>query len=185
MNKNYITWVGLAIGFVALLLSYIAISKPAQVVIQKNGITAGAISSPDINSSYLAVSSVRKWYGSQSLNQASTTVCSIQAPAATSTLINFTLGVDTGTTTSVAYEVAKDSSPSASTTRLAYTTAAAGPLAIHTGIVSTSTTAVLTATNPFIFAPNTYVNVKVGGYAGSANVLVGRCNAEFLQVTGY
>src|SRR3990167_1048450 len=57
----------------------------------------GAIASPDIQSPYLNIGGVRKWYArSDSFIQASTTLCSIESPRATSTLTHASIWVNVG-----------------------------------------------------------------------------------------
>ena len=183
MNKN------LSIGLVvvALVLGvYNTLTTPSEVtktIIQKESV--GAASGPILPYPYFGFGGVVRYAGSTSLNQASTTLCAIQSPAATSTLISGNVILTTGTTTAISLEVAKSSNPSATTTRLGYQVLASNAQ-VTLAAVTSSTTATggssgstFTVEPDYIFAPNTYFTAKYGGAAGSANVLVGRCNATF------
>lgn len=147
----------------------------------------GALSGPDISSPYLNVNGVTKQYRSIALNQASTTICSLRSPAATSTLVFGSVKILTPTTTTISLEIAKSTVPDATTTRLAYDLSVAGQTTMVVA-VGTSTDATAPSNvvytifqDDLIFAPNTYLNVKYGSTLGITNTLVGSCKAEFIE----
>lgn len=55
-------------------------------VTQSSPVTAGSVSSPEINSPYIRVGSVARYYAQPNVYAASTTLCAIQSPSSTSTL---------------------------------------------------------------------------------------------------
>ena len=181
--KNYLITAGIALGVVLLVLIFM----PAKVINQVQ--TLGAVSSPDIMSPYFSFGGVRQWAAhTDNLNHASTTICSMQSPAATSTLVFGSVKLTTGTTTAIALEMAKDTSYAATTTRISYDVLASGAQTTMVAFVA-STTGAYGANGQahtadeldMVFAPNTYLNVKYGGAAGALNVLVGSCNAVWVQ----
>jgi len=135
----------------------------------------GAVTGPTIQGNFLTVGNLTTWRRSSGLNQASTTLCALQAPASTSTLEFASIQLTTGTTTGIDLDLAKSTSPSASTTLLGTTYIYAGSNAKDTVIASTSPA----GGNAVIFGPNQYFIVKYGGAVGSSNVLVGNCKASW------
>lgn len=192
--------VGLALGVIALILSIFAISRPTpekvierMTTVEKQSL--GALSSPDISSPYLSFGGVRRWAARGSLNQASTTLCSITSPVGTSTLVSAPFSVTTGTSTAMSIEIAKSTtSNTATTTRLAYTIIAAGDrITVDGAITATSTEAdtqgILRSkdANNLVFGSQQNLNFKIGGIGLSptANSFVGSCQGVFEQVSGY
>lgn len=179
--KNYLVMAGIAVAVFAVGMFFV---KPVQ-----NGVNQlGAVSSPDINSPYFSFGGVRQWAGhTDTLNQASTTICSLQSPAATSTLRFADVKLTTGTTTAIALEMAKDTTPSATTTRLGYIVLGSGDrVTLIAGVASTTSFSASGVSHTkddsdLIFAPNTYLNVKYGAALGALNVLVGSCNAIWAE----
>lgn len=157
----------------------------AQQVANKFGSNPG----PESTNDYQCYNGVCHFYRSSTLNQASTTLCSLKSPTnATSTLAIGSFGLTTGTTTGVAIEMAKSSIMDATTTRISYVQLASGARVTFNSGVATSTgnqQGILgiqhTADeNDLIFAPGTLLNVKVGGTLGALNVLTGSCMADFV-----
>lgn len=151
----------------------------------------GSLPGPDITSPYLSWGDggVVQWAASRPLNQASTTICSMRSPSATSTLVYGSVQLTTGTTTAIALELAKSTLFDATTTRIAYDSAlASGAQETLTAFVA-STTGVYGALGQqhtadeqdLVFAPNTYLNAKYGGALGTTNTLKGLCTAVWVQ----
>lgn len=177
MNKSLLTVIGVVL---ALVLGLIGVLRPATVVREVTNLGATA----DTNVNPFRLGDMRIWANHTSIRQSTTTVCSIQSPVATSTLLHGSIGITTGTTTALTVEIARDISPSATTTRLALAILPAGAKA--TVNVGTTTSAVLSPTDTdVVFPPNTYLNFKIGGPNGPLNVLEGSCNAMWVQVSGY
>lgn len=138
--------------------------------------------SPDFMTNYISVGGVRQWWYSTPLTTASTTLCSIQAPAATSTLMFGSLNIRTGTTSALYLEFGKGAANkrTATTTNLGYVTVLAAN-AVGTFLASTTQSGADPAN---VFAPNTWfvVNASVPGYSDwTAAALTGRCKAFFIE----
>ena len=140
----------------------------------------GGLSSPDISSPYFSVGGVYEWKAqTANLIQASTTLCAIQSPAATSTLGRAVIRLVNATTSAVIIDLAKASSPYATTTLLGTTYAMGG---------STQVTIVASSTGlggSQVFAPNDWFVVKHadgtgGGYTGEAPT--GVCQAVWTAI---
>lgn len=134
----------------------------------------GSLAGPNIPSQYLTWGDVSTYNYTDTFNQASTTVCSITSPAATSTLVFASAAVTTGTTTALVYDFGKSNVMDATTTLIGQTsTVASGALAT----LVASTTQTMSA---LVFGPSQILNVKYGGALGALNVLVGTCKAQFI-----
>src|SRR3990167_7876852 len=144
----------------------------------------GALSSPDIPYPYFSFGGVREWANKGTLNQASTTLCSILSPVSTSTLVSANIKITTGTTSAIALEIGKGTL-TATTTRLAYQVLGSNAQVTLTAVTATTTGAsgvVFTTEPDYVFAPSTYINFKYGGTLGSLNTLVGTCQSKFEEI---
>ena len=146
----------------------------------------GALSGPDIQSPYLSIGGVRHEYRSKALATGTTTVCSLQAPAATSTLIRSALRVGTATTSATTWTVAKNTTGGSATTTLINTISLAGA-SQGTLIASTTQTIVgaLSSDPVIVFAPNSYLVWGVAGVIHNAVGTIdfgGSCQAEFVVI---
>lgn len=189
-----------AIG-VVLLIAVVGCFLPAgnpitPNVVERTKESFGALSGPDISSPYLQWGGVHEYRASMDMAATSSIPCSLQSPAATSTLLSFTANVSslgnmkstdffTVSTSSVAY--------GSSTPSLIYEATLAKGLGIPYAWypVMASTTAadvgrVLVAVNKdgtsnVIFAPNTYLNMRFAtATAGTfISYLSGSCKARF------
>ncbi len=190
MNKNYLFG---GLGLVAVLL--VSFLRPINVNVEvPKSPSFGATASPDIPSPYFSVGDNRIWMAKISLNQSTSTVCSIQSPVATSTLLNASFSITRATSTALVVEIAKSVSPSASTTMLSKVNIAGNAqLTLNAGTYATSSTSVSGSLGiahtgdeaDLTFAPSTYLNVKIGGPNGPLNVLEGTCTAIWAQNSGY
>lgn len=165
----------------AVLLGGVALLKPQAV---REVVKFGALSGPDIASPYLAISGVRYEYRSKDLGTSTSTPCSFQSPASTSTLSFASATIKVSSTTATTWTVAKATTPYATTTKL-------GKFAIGSGVQATmvaSTTRPSTGLEELleddilVFGPNQYL---VWGLAGlndafDATKLTGQCKAEFI-----
>ncbi len=143
-----------------------------------NGKTLGALTSPDLPYPYISVGGVRKWSTKlETLIQATTTVCAIQSPAATSTLrfgsIRFVIASSTVATRAT---IAKATTPWATTTSLG----AANIASNGAGTILATTTQVVPIDDVIVFAPSTYFVVGLQGGVGSFTP-TGTCVAEFVE----
>lgn len=139
-----------------------------------SGPRAGAVSSPDINSPYIGWGGVRHFAArTDTLTQASTTLCALQSPAATSTLEFATLHIDVASSTATTVVMAKSATAFATTTAIETRTLAS---AAELNLVASSTGR--TSGLP-VFSPNTWLVVSQsgGGFAGSTFSENGTCQA--------
>lgn len=140
----------------------------------------GALTGPDIPSPYFSYGDVRHWGArTTALVQASSTVCSLQSPAATSTMRMASLRFSLASTAAVSVELARSASPDATTTLIG-TKFAVGASATPEIVASTTAS---TANDPIIFGPSQWFVVKVmgsGNNAGSAPT--GVCEALWVEL---
>ncbi len=173
MVKNILVTFGIVL---ALILSGVALSQSKVV----QNITAGSVSSPDISSPYFSYGDVRHWAGkTSSLNQATTTVCAIQSPSATSTLEFASVRFSVSSTTASTVTIAKATTPYATTTLLV-----AGALAANaqgTLVASSTPSGGASVDGTYVFSPNTYVVVGMAGGVGTFSP-TGVCQAGWREI---
>ena len=144
----------------------------------------GAVASPDIQSPYFSFGGVRHWAGKmESLTSATTTVCAIQSPVSTSTLVTAGIKFDVGSTTATTVTLAKATTAYATTTVLATSTLAANVqgtfVAATTTPVADTTLGRLTITN-LIFEPSNWFVVSMTGGQGTFSP-TGTCEAVWME----
>lgn len=169
-----------------LVLGGVALKSPAlpsaEDVADVVSSRLGALVGPDIPYPHFSFGGVRRFAASKTLNQASTTVCSLQSPAASSTLISFSIQATTGTTTALLLEIGKSAQLDATTTQLGDSLALVGGPFTVVG----STTANNVTAKDQIFIGSRYLNFKIGkaDANGTAkwNNLAGTCNATWEQI---
>ena len=178
INPKYIS-----IGVVlAVLISAIAFFKagPGSVGPQgpKGDSVVGAVSSPDIMAPYFSYGGVRHWGYSMPFTDATSTICRFQSPAATSSLEFVSIDITTATSTASFIEVGQSANQNATTTRIQ---AISVPTTELLDYVGTTTDKVV---GTWIFGPNRYLNVKVGGFIIHAGdgLLEGTCKATFVSL---
>lgn len=159
----------LAIGIVVgLLLGNHMVSK--QVSNQ-----VGAVSSPDIMSPYFSFGGVRNWGAhTDSMHTATSTVCVIQSPVATSTLLSASMRLDTGSTSASTLRISKATTAFATTTTLA-----SSALAANLGGIITATTSI--ASDNAVVNPSNYIVFSMEGGTGVFSP-TGSCQATFEQI---
>lgn len=112
MNTKILGSVAIALS---LVLSLVAVSKHTQPVSAPSTQNFGG-TSPDFASAYINYGGVNHWAFKQPMKQATTTLCAVQSPVATSTLSSFSVNFS-GSAASylTSYELAEQSGPSATT----------------------------------------------------------------------
>ena len=134
----------------------------------------GSLTGPIINSNFLTVGGITEYYWSTSLKTATTTICAIKSPAATSTMVFGSLSFTKGTTTAATLTMAQ------ATTAYATTTAIGSQFVLAANNLGTM---VASTTNgaPYIqFAPNTYFVVGLQSSTAVTNLAeTGKCQAIF------
>lgn len=133
----------------------------------------GAVTGPNVYSDYFSINGVTRFYNRTTLTQASSTICAIRSPAATSTLVSGAVHIDINTTASTAV-IGKATTPFATTTLLAQAAIAAGTELNLVASTSPISNGALT------FSPNTYMVVSLAG--SGAVSLNGDCSATFEQI---
>ena len=157
--------------------------------LSSDGLSLGAVASPDIMSPYISVGGVRTWYSAMNFKTATTTLCSMKNPAgATTTLKSFSYHILTGTSTPTAgtiLVVATSTLPQATSTTdvlVAETTIAADARGDLYWTIPT------VLTNEGIMGKDDYILLQVASStAGSFHVtrgvgLTGYCKATFQQL---
>ena len=175
--NNWIKGIGALLLVVVVSYTVSTVSVPVENQ-NGDGPVAGAVASPDINSAYIRYGAgygVRTWATGTGLTQATTTICAILSPAATSTLVSGGVKIDLASSSATTVYIAKATTAYATTTLLG-AAIAVGAGAQGFGVAST--------TGSHVFAPNTYFVVGLtGGDSGVANpvglVPRGSCHAVF------
>lgn len=169
MNKLF---VGLLT--IALLLGAYATFLKTPTVVKENGDKVVVGAQPISPFNYSCVGGVCRFVASKpTLTQASSTICALQSPAATSTLVSGAVHIDINTTASTAV-IGKATTAFATTTKLAQAAIAAGT---ELNLVA-STSPITNGAN--VFSPNTWMVVSLEG-SGAVN-LDGNCQATWEQI---
>lgn len=144
----------------------------------KDGVTVGAVASPDIMSPYVSWGSVRQWAARDAdLTAASTTICAIQSPAATSSLMHASVVLEVSSTSASTLTMAKASTAFATTTLMGREAIAANAKALI--VASTSPTTY----EANIFNPNQWIVVSMeGGAVGTTFSPTGVCEAVWVEL---
>lgn len=172
MNKDNLKTGGIVI---AIILGIVAILGHSTVVQEVNRTFGGT--SPDITSPYVNFGGVIHWYSQASFNQASSTLCSLQSPVATSSLVTFTADFKSTPSYATAYMVGSGTRNATTTSIIAVTQISLASSAF--GSTAASSTAMGT-----IIPPNTFINLNVSTSTGSTVNMTpsGTCSAEWIQV---
>lgn len=112
-----------------------------------------------------------------SLNSATTTICALQSPAATSTLSDATIRLSVSSTTASTLTFAKDSDGNGSSTPFHAVSVAAGAQVTADLLATTTTAGVLNYT----FGPSEYFTVTMAGTPGTFSP-TGVCQAVFVSI---
>lgn len=157
----------------ALLVGGFLALKPT--VTPEGDVQLGAVSGPDSSFPCETHNGVMQCFERTKMRTATTTVCSIKSPTASSTLVSAAAHFETASSSALLIEMGKATTPYATTTLLARLSNAAGAKA--SVIATTSATALTDG----IVAPNSYINVMIAGAGGatSATAPVGNCQATF------
>lgn len=169
--KNILLTVGVAVALILGVVSYTKDVEAPAPVIQN----VGAVSSPDISSRYLSWGSLQTYRSRVALATATNTPCSIQSPAATSSLSFASLNLTTGTSTATVWTLAKAATAFATTTPFNTYSVGSGALASITQYGTSS------INGNDVIGPNTYLVWGVQGTViADATKLLGTCTAEFM-----
>lgn len=170
----------LALAGVAVIATcYLMVTKPDPAPQRP----VGAVSSPEIQSPYIRFGGVLQWaQHTDDLLQATTTLCALQAPASTSTLLVGGIKLtQASSTNAVVVDIAKATGPNSTTTLLGQATAVAAGAG---GTILASTTGMGTNNPSYVFGPNTWLVIAMkGGLGGVTNSApTGSCSAIWAQL---
>lgn len=182
MEKN--SKIALGLAAVALLLSGVTALLGSDTVIREVVTDRVGVSSPDISSPYFSFGDVRHWAAKENpagavFFNASTTICTIPAPAVgSSSLQYFSWKGNTGTGTVMNLKVYKGAAKWALTTQLGDATS----LAANTNERIAATSSMLGT--PSIFTNGDYLNVAAVVKAGGAGTSspTGTCQAVWVEL---
>lgn len=170
MNKNVLGTLGIVLAIILGAIGTFRHISPSQPQIVGG-------TSPEISSPYLSVGGITEWYARTILTQATTTICAIQSPAATSTLSFASLHIDVASSTTNTITFARAATPYATTTVIQASQPTIAS-AVEGNIVASST---------IIFSPNQYLVIgQAGNGAGAANNNFsesGICQAKWTQIS--
>lgn len=178
----------LVAGLIAvILLGVVIMTRQTNVQVNvpdQKPVQVGAVSGPDIDSTYLSVNGVTTEYRAQRMAQSTTTVCALRAPTnATSTVKVGNINFAVSSTSASTVTVAKATTAFATTTLIRTVSVGASspatfPVASSTSAASTAAQA-LDQTN-MTFAPGEYLVVSMAGNPGAYSP-TGSCRVEFLS----
>lgn len=159
------------VGFVAFNV------KSTNTVIDKTVTnTPGAVVSSELPDNNFSYGGVRRWAYRPKFNVATTTLCAVKSPAATSTLVSAGFIINVGTTTAATIDVAKGNTQGATTTLLV--TGSSVAASAFANVQWTSAGAVAADD---IMAPNTWVLVKTAGAGLGGYTYGGNCSVVFQE----
>jgi hypothetical protein len=148
------------------------------ITVQAPEVKLSAVTSNVIPAFDLTVGELRTWQYKRGFTTGTTTVCAIQSPAATSTLVHGGVMLTTASTTASVVTLAKATTAFATTTNLNRQAVSANAQA--TIMASSSPVLATGAINDLVFAPNTYFVVGMEGGAGTFSP-AGSCIAQFVE----
>lgn len=183
-TKNLIvaSVLGIIVAFGAVAIA----SKPVNVTIEPAPVTvqpASALrlgaSGPDISSPYFSYGDLIHWANKSTLVTATNTICLIQTPAATTTLNQFWVKLDTSSSSATQIILGKGS-VQATTTALSGTFAVAANVQI---MISASTTPSDANASRLQLAPNTWLVASMVASASSVGTVspTGTCGFRAFQ----
>lgn len=138
----------------------------------------GALTGPVIPYNFLTVGGATVYDAGVPIRQATSTLCAIQSPPATSTVQAAQIRLDVASSTATIVEIGVSTSLDATTTLLGGTYHIAGGAQAFIVGSTTPTNGAVT-----VLAPNSWVNFNIGGGilgAATGLVPVGTCQAEFI-----
>lgn len=180
MTKQNILNGVLAVAIV--LVGFVAFTKSVNTeTVVKEVQKLGSVVSSELSTNFFSFGELRQWAYHPKFNVATTTICAIKSPAATSTLDLSKTGArfDVSSTTASVVTIAKATTPYATTTIIGnqYAIAANAQAAIH---ASTTATQQVAATE--VLAPNTWIVFGMQGGTGGTFSPSGQCSAGFTEL---
>lgn len=169
--------VGLLTKILTIVTSLLATVGMLQADVNalKAGQPSGEFGAVPVLSSPLTVNGVKNYFDRQTMKTATTTVCAIKSPAATSTLVSGLVNFSVSSTTASTVTVAKSATAYATTTLI--NSVSVGANAYATILTASTTNSALVQTDR-TFAPNTYLVVGMAGGVGTFSP-TGYCSAQW------
>jgi hypothetical protein len=175
MNTKHYVLIGIAVVLAALVGS---LTGGETTIVEKilpgSSNNVGALTGPDIPYPFFGVGGVREHKASITLKTATTTVCAIQSPVATSTLKFAGVRFATASTTASTVTLAKAATAYATTTSLGSAVIAANAQ----GTVLASTSPTTSLDDSVVFAPSQWFVVGMAGNIGTFSP-TGTCQATW------
>lgn len=192
MQSNKKLWVALVV--IAVIATGLGVSypqTPAEISVDKvvnevkEKLKLGSITGPDITSPYLSVDGVKTWYKRVAVRTATSTLCSIKTPAATSTIKHLSANLSSTASYATQYLWGHDTAANnATTTSLASIMgAAAGKAMVY--VASSTVNDLFTGYYHGSVPPNTYLNLNLStstAGASAAYAPAGYCTAVFVEL---
>lgn len=176
MEKKYIALSVVLSVLVSVGVYTLAPEKPVQIV-EKNTPSVQGFAGPDLPSRYFSFGGVRQFAGFTQMQVATTSLCSMQSPAATSTIEFVSWSITTGTSTAAVIDIGTSTTAFATTTNLISGTSVGSGA---TGQAYWSSAGGSATDN--IMAPSTWVNVKTAGAGVGGYTFGGTCQVVFNQI---
>lgn len=192
MEKNNVLLGSLLLA-VSVVAGVLALRAPVVVTVEKPLIVdrvverLGASPGSQFETPELTVNGVKKFIHHRTFNTASSTVCSVLSPDATSTLLYAVARISTATNTALVWDWGKSTNSYSTTTILggdSLSVASGAKGTISAGLASTT----YMLDGATVIAPNNYVNLKYGPSRLPANGVpvnngfAGSCKVEFLEI---
>lgn len=155
-----------------VVLGFIYTARPSETIIRE--VKTGAVVSSELPNNNFSFGEVRSWAYGPRMNVATTTLCAIKSPAATSSLRSASFNIFTGTSTAATIDLATSTTAFATTTNLVS--------AFSVGSGATGNVSWFPSGTNSTIAPNTYVIVKTAGAGLGGYTYGGRCSAVFQEL---
>ena len=172
---NIALMVAVGAGLLALLAIVLGVAYRPGTDTNSNTPSLGAVSGPTISGNYFSVGGVGMYSDGKRFTTATTTVCAIRSPNATSTLLDGSASFSVSSTTGTTITLAKATTPYATTTSLGAAVIAANAQ----GTVIATTTPLDALDEDKTFAPLTYFVVGMAGGTGTFSP-TGFCHARWV-----
>lgn len=137
---------------------------------------AGSVVSSELPTNFFSFGELRQWAYVPKMNVATTTLCAIKSPAATTTLISAGFQINTGTSTAATIDIGTSTIAYSTTTNLV------SAFSVGSGALgSAGWTSVGGSVQDNVMAPNTWVVVKTAGAGLGGYTYSGRCTVRFQE----
>jgi hypothetical protein len=190
-QKTLVVFVAILI-IIATLVGVSYPKTPADISVDrivsevKSKLNLGALTSPDIQSSYLSVNGSRTWYNRVPVRTASSTLCTIKSPAATSTIAHASVALTTTASYVTQYLLGHDNTGNNATTTSLGSIMAVAANAKLVYVASSTVNDLFTGiTNYGSVPPNSFVNFNLSTSTTGASATyapAGYCHVDFREL---